>query len=77
VKFFIVFSGKIVYRKNLEKFYQNNFYPRIKNFGVDQMNSAGKNHKLRYLELEDIFITFLLLFITPWTVSLQNFEREL
>jgi hypothetical protein len=50
-----------VYRKNLEKFYQNNFYPRIKNFGVDQMNSAGKNHKLRYLELEDIFITFLLL----------------
>jgi hypothetical protein len=66
-----------VYRKNLEKFYQNNFYPRIKNFGVDQMNSAGKNHKLRYLELEDIFITFLLLFITPWTVSLQNFEREL
>jgi hypothetical protein len=77
LNFLLFFSGKIVYRKNLEKFYQNNFYPRIKNFGVDQMNSAGKNHKLRYLELEDIFITFLLLFITPWTVSLQNFEREL
>jgi hypothetical protein len=67
-----------VFRKNLEKFYQNYFYPRTKNFGVDQMNSAfncccvEKNHKLRYLELEDIFITF-----SPWTVSFQNFEREL
>jgi hypothetical protein len=50
-KIFIVFSGKIVFRK----FHQNYLYPRTKNFGVDQMNSAyncccvEKNHKLRYL----------------------------